>query len=280
MRVIRSAAEMQKTALQARREGKSIGFVPTMGCLHEGHISLIRRARAEADLVVVSIFVNPLQFGPREDLATYPRDFESDLELCRQQMVDIVFAPSEAEMYSSEFSTYVEETVLSRGLCGRFRPGHFRGVTTVVAKLFNLVLPDVAIFGEKDAQQARVIRRITRDLNFPVRILTLPTVREPDGLALSSRNRRLSAEERQRAATIYQALAAARELANAGERNARVLEQEVRSRLEKAGLKVEYVEVVDEASLESVETVNRPVILAVAVKVGTTRLIDNIQLDP
>ncbi|MCX7592141.1 MAG: pantoate--beta-alanine ligase [Kiritimatiellae bacterium] len=280
MQLITSPAEMQTYSRRLRMQGRRIGFVPTMGCLHEGHLSLVRRARTDCEVVVVSIFVNPIQFAPGEDFETYPRDVEADLELCRRENVDIVFLPGVVDMYSPDFSTMVEETSLSAGLCGRSRPGHFRGVATVVAKLFNIVQPDVAFFGEKDAQQARVIRRMVRDLNFSVEIVVLPTIREPDGLAMSSRNRRLSPEERQRASAIYPALLFARDRLKAGVRDASFLRGAVKTRLENAGLEVEYVEIVDDQTLEPLAVVNRPAILAVAVRAGATRLIDNIALVP
>ncbi len=276
MDIIRSVEVMQQAALGLRRTGRRIAFVPTMGCLHEGHLSLVKLARACSDQVVLSIFVNPIQFLPGEDFAAYPRPVEADERLCREAGVDFLFYPDTALMYSPDHSVFVEETCLSRGLCGATRPGHFRGVTTVVAKLFNVVLPDVAVFGQKDAQQLRVIRRMVRDLNMPVSILAGPIVREPDGLALSSRNRYLSPSERQDALCLRRALDTAESLVRAGQRSTVVLRQAMRDVI--AGVpsaQVDYVECVDDETLEPVEWMERPVLAALAVRVGKTRLIDN-----
>jgi len=212
MEVIQKPEEMQKRSLELRSQGKTIGFVPTMGYFHEGHLSLMRRARQECDVVVVSIYVNPLQFGPREDFNRYPRDLQRDLKMAEEVGVDIVFAPKDEDMYPEGYQTFVEVTELTRSLEGFYRPGHFRGVTTVVAKLFNIVLPHKAYFGEKDFQQLRVVQRMVRDLNFPVEIVPCPTVRETDGLAMSSRNTYLNTEERRAATVLYRALKAADEL--------------------------------------------------------------------
>jgi pantoate--beta-alanine ligase len=276
MRTIRSVARMRKLALALTRSGRRIGFVPTMGYLHEGHLSLVRLARARADVAVLSLFVNPTQFGPREDLARYPRDFARDSRLCRQAGVDILFCPEASEMYAPDHSVYVEETVLSRPLCGAARPGHFRGVATVVAKLFNIVRPDVAVFGRKDAQQARVIERLVRDLNFPVRIVVAPTVREPDGLAMSSRNAYLSPEDRADAPRIAESLREAGRLYASGQRSAAVMRRAVRAVLARSPrIRVEYVEIVDYDSFRPIREVRGPALLAVAVRMGATRLIDN-----
>ena len=281
MQIIRTPADMQSAARTLRRGGRRIGFVPTMGYLHEGHVSLVRLARARSDVVVVSIFVNPTQFGPNEDLAKYPRDFERDEALCREAGTDIVFYPEAQDIYLADHSVYVVEESLSRGLCGATRPGHFRGVATVVAKLFNLVLPDVAVFGEKDGQQLRVIRRMVRDLNFPVEIVAGPTVREPDGLAMSSRNKYLSPEERRQALCLRRALDRAGELVRAGERDAEEIEEAMRQVVAEAPLaRVDYVEIVDDATLEPVRVLERPVMAALAVFMGKTRLIDNTVLRP
>ena len=277
MHAITTIPEMRAFTAAARRAGKSIGFVPTMGFLHEGHLSLVGKAKELADLVVVSIFVNPTQFGPNEDFEKYPRDAARDEELCRNAGVDIIFLPGADDMYASDRSVWVEETSLSGDLCGASRPGHFRGVATVVAKLFNVVQPDLAVFGMKDAQQLRVIQRMVRDLDFPVEIVAGPTVREPDGLAMSSRNRYLSDDERATALSICRSLSAAEELYEAGERGARALEQTVSGILDNAaGLDVEYIKVVDFESLQPVETVTRPTLIAIAARVGDTRLIDNV----
>jgi len=263
-----------------RQAGRRIGFVPTMGALHEGHLSLIRAARAETQVVVVSIFVNPTQFGPHEDLDRYPRTLQADLEACRREGVDGVFVPSTAEMYRPDASTEVTETRLAAGLCGVHRPGHFKGVTTVVAKLFNIVQPDVACFGQKDAQQAAVIRRMVRDLDFPVEVLVCPTVREPDGLAMSSRNRLLSAEDRRRAVCLPQALRWAVGQVERGERRVESLVAGARERIAAAGpCEIDYVEIVDAEDLRPVATVSGRCLLAAAVRIGGVRLIDNMPLD-
>jgi len=279
MRIIEKVKEMKLFSEMARREGKSIGFVPTMGYLHEGHLSLVRRARAENDVVVVSIFVNPIQFGPNEDYDRYPRDFERDKMLLEKEGVDCVFYPSVEEMYPQDFSTYVEETVLSKPLCGRSRPGHFRGVCTVVAKLFNIVKPHRAYFGQKDAQQFRVLRRMVRDLNMDVEMIECPIVREPDGLAMSSRNVYLSPEERGQALALYRSLKLAEELFTKGERDALKIKREMEEFLRGFDkVKVDYVEIVDEETLEPVSKIEKKVIVAVAAWVGKARLIDNVIL--
>lgn len=251
-----------------------------MGYLHAGHASLIDIARKRADLVIVSIFVNPTQFGPNEDLDKYPRDFEHDRALCEEHGVDVIFAPEPGAMYAPDASTWVEETVLSKPLCGASRPIHFRGVATVVAKLFNLAQPDLAVFGQKDAQQLLVIRRMVRDLNFPIEIIAAPLVRDADGLALSSRNRYLSAEERQQALVLNRTLRPAKlaiERAGIGA-IADVLEA-VRSTITGAGGRVDYVEALDTASLSAPTAETREILLAMAVYFGTTRLIDNILIE-
>lgn len=281
MRIIRSPREMQEAVLALRREGRRVGLVPTMGYLHEGHLSLVRIARRHADVVVVSIFVNPTQFGPNEDLAKYPRDFDRDERLCGEENVDIVFYPPAAEMYPKDHSTWVVEQKLSSHLCGVSRPGHFRGVCTVVAKLFNLVLPDVAVFGEKDAQQLRIIERMARDLDFPVRIVRGPTVREPDGLAMSSRNAYLSPEERRQALCLRRALDRAESLCRGGERDAAKLKAAMHAVLAESPLaRADYLEIVDDSTLEAVYAVDRPCLVALAVFLGKTRLIDNTGIGP
>ncbi len=267
---------MTAWSVERRRAGLRIGFVPTMGYLHDGHLSLVRLARARSDVVVTSVFVNPTQFGPNEDLSRYPRDFARDEASLREAGVDALYYPSVATMYPEGFSTYVVEEALGRGLCGASRPGHFRGVTTVVAKLFNIVLPDVAVFGEKDAQQLRVIRRMVRDLNFQVEIISGPTGREPDGLAMSSRNALLSPVERAEAVWLSRSLAAAREKFVAGERETAKLKAVVASTLAHAASgSVDYIELVDDETMEPVSVVERPALLAIAMKFTTTRLIDN-----
>jgi pantoate--beta-alanine ligase len=279
MKIIRTAEEMQQRALALKREGRVVGFVPTMGFLHEGHLSLMRIARGVCDVLVVSIFVNPAQFGPQEDLEAYPRDFEHDEALCAKEGADLVFYPEPASMYAADASVWVDEETLSGVLCGASRQGHFRGVCTVVAKLFNLVQPDLAVFGEKDAQQLRIIERMVRDLNFPVRILRGPIVREPDGLAMSSRNKYLSEQERQEALCLRRALDRARELFGAGERQGAVLCEAMRKVVGSVpSATVDYIEIADDQTLAAVERIERDVLAALAVKIGPTRLIDNIVL--
>jgi len=276
----REKAEVRALVEEARGRRASVGLVPTMGYLHEGHLSLVRRARQENDYVVLSIFVNPAQFGPEEDLERYPRDLGRDLELAEQAGVDLVFAPGAEEMYAPDHRTWVEVEELTRGLCGRSRPGHFRGVTTVVTKLFGICRPDRAYFGQKDAQQALVIRRITRDLDLGVEVVVAPIVREADGLALSSRNVYLSEEQRRAAPILQRALCEAEVAARAGERDAEVVREQVRRRIEGApGARVDYVELVSTQTLQSVERIGGEVLLAVAVYFGRTRLIDNVIID-
>ena len=281
MDVLHTISEMRGWSRTAGTGNRSLALVPTMGYLHAGHLALVRMARQSADHVVVSNFVNPLQFGPSEDYARYPRDLDRDNRLCREAGVDAVFVPDAGDMYPAGASVVVEETRVSSGLCGRMRPGHFRGVATVVAKLFNIVQPDLAVFGRKDAQQVRVIQRLGQDLDFPVRILVHPIVREPDGLAMSSRNVYLSPSERSRALCIRRALEAARVLFESGERAAGVLEPCVGEVLAVGRPDVvEYATVVDWDTLEPAGQIMRPCLLAVAVRFGRTRLIDNILLDP
>jgi pantoate--beta-alanine ligase len=264
---------------QARARGRTVGLVPTMGALHAGHVSLIRTARAETDFVVVSIFVNPTQFGPNEDLARYPRPLEADVRVCAAEGASLVFAPEQAVIYPSGFRTYVEVTGLQDVLCGASRPGHFRGVATVVLKLFNIVRPDVAFFGLKDAQQVRVIERMVADLNVPVQIRRCPTVREPDGLALSSRNQYLSVEQRAQAPVLVRTLDEVRQRVEAGERDAGALERLIAQRVAATpGARLDYAAVVDFETLERVGRMSGTVLVALAVFFGTTRLIDNVIL--
>ena len=282
MKIIESVSEMQQTALALRARGRRIGFVPTMGNLHEGHLSLVRLAKKHGDVVVVSIFVNPTQFGPNEDFAAYPRTFEADRALCEAEGVDLVFYPSVPEMYPAGASVSVAENSLSRTLCGAARPGHFDGVCTVVAKLFNVVLPHVAVFGEKDAQQLRVIRRMVRDLRFPVEIVSGPTAREPDGLARSSRNQYLTPEQRPQAVCLRRALDEAERRFAAGERDPAALVAAMRAVLAKSpAAKIDYVEIVDDETLQPLAgPIVRPALAALAVWVGKPRLIDNAVLVP
>lgn len=280
MRVIRSVAEL-RIALKAFREaGKRIGFVPTMGFLHDGHAALIRQSTARCDVTVVSIFVNPTQFGPSEDFSTYPRDPEADQNLCLKMGVTLLFMPETQEMYPSYFGTHIEPGPIAEPLCGAFRPGHFRGVATVVAKLFNIVQPDLAFFGQKDLQQTVVIRRMVKDLNMAVDVVVVPTLREADGLALSSRNVYLGEAERARALAISRGLLAAEAAFKEGERSAEVLLALAKAPLGELD-SVQYCELVDVATLEPAsDPVDRTCAIAVAGYVGTTRLIDNIVLAP
>ena len=276
MRIIESVFEMQQTAAAWRREGKRIALVPTMGFLHEGHLCLARAVRQRADVVVLSVFVNPVQFGPAEDLERYPRDLEHDVELAEGAGVDVVFAPAVGGMYPEGYQTYVEVTSVTRPLCGRNRPVHFRGVTTVVTKLFNIVKPHAAIFGEKDYQQLVTVRRMAGDLNMDIEILGLPTVREPDGLAMSSRNKYLSADQRRRALRLSASLENAQTLLDSGERQSGRVLAEVRATLgESEDMEIDYAELRDPETLEEVFEVQGPVLLALAVRFGATRLIDN-----
>lgn len=277
--LVTDIAPLRDAVAEARRRGRTIGLVPTMGALHRGHLSLIEAARAETGFIVVSIFVNPTQFGPNEDLNRYPRPLERDLELCGAAGVDLVFHPRPEVMYPPDYRTFVEVTGLQDVLCGASRPGHFRGVATVVLKLFNLVQPDRAYFGQKDAQQVRIIQQMVRDLNVPVDVRVCPIVREADGLALSSRNDYLEAEERRRATVLYRALTEARQRIEAGERDAAAVRQAMVEQIASvAGAVLDYAAVVDADTLQApVQIVaERPVLLALAVRFGGTRLIDNL----
>jgi pantoate--beta-alanine ligase len=286
MRIIKSAASMQRTAMAWRRHGTRVGFVPTMGFLHEGHLSLIREARRRVGaegIVVVSIYVNPTQFAPTEDLSRYPRDFARDRRLCRDAGVDAIFFPSDAGMYPGKeeglYSTCVVEDRLSRVMEGASRPEHFRGVTTIVAKLFHLVLPDVAVFGAKDFQQAAIIRRMTRDLNFPVKIIVAPTVRESDGLAMSSRNKYLDAGQREQARVLWQAIGKAKAAVKRRTQTADELKRELTTFIAtRPAARVDYIEFFDAATFAPVHRVTRDAHMALAVFIGKTRLIDNAPL--
>jgi len=280
MRVVRTIADLRALLRPLKAEGKRIGFVPTMGFLHEGHGSLIRQSAARCDATIVSIFVNPTQFSPSEDLANYPRDLERDQNLCLEADASVLFLPEVAEIYPTGFQTHVEPGRLADPLCGRFRPGHFRGVATVVAKLFNMVQPDLAFFGQKDFQQTVVIRRMARDLNLPVDVVVVPTVREADGLALSSRNAYLDDEARRRALFLSQGLLTAKAAFDTGERDAAKLVAIARGPL--TGIdSLQYLELVDTQNLEAIQgQVDRSAALCVAAYVGNTRLIDNVLLVP
>ncbi|WP_243317498.1 pantoate--beta-alanine ligase [Geothrix paludis] len=280
MRVVRSIADLRALLRPLRDEGKRIGFVPTMGFLHEGHGALIRQSAARCDATVVSIFVNPTQFGPGEDLASYPRDLERDQNLCLETGATVLFMPEVAEIYPTGFQTHVEPGHLADTLCGRYRPGHFRGVATVVAKLFNIVQPDLAFFGQKDFQQTAVIRRMARDLNLTVDVVVVPTVREADGLALSSRNTYLDEDGRKRALTLSQGLLAAKAAFDEGEREPAKLLGTARALMTGAD-SIQYLELVDAQTLEPLQApVDRSAALCVAAYLGSTRLIDNVLLTP
>lgn len=270
---------MRARCVALQREGKTIGLVPTMGALHEGHLSLVRAARARCAIVTVSIFVNPTQFGPNEDLAKYPRTFERDCKLLEAEKVDLVFAPTVEEMYPKGATTWVTVEGLSGKLCGRSRPGHFRGVTTVVAKLFHIIGPDYAYFGQKDAAQATILRRMVRDLDFPVEIMVCPIVRESDGLAMSSRNAYLDPAQRKSATVLYRALMRIQTLADKGERSAARLVEAGKDVLgEQPNVRLDYLEIVDPETLDPVSDISRGALVAVAAFVGSTRLIDNLVL--
>ena len=281
MQIIEHIQEMQRWSEIQRRQGKRIVFVPTMGFLHEGHLSLVRDGKMRGDRLVVSIFVNPAQFSPNEDFAAYPRDFERDRGLLEKEHVDVLFHPSRREIYPEDYQSHVSVDDLSVLLCGAHRPGHFRGVATVVAKLFNIVRPHVAIFGEKDYQQLQLIRRLVRDLNYDIEIVGHPIVREADGLAMSSRNFYLRPQERQAALCLSRSLRRAACMVQRGETRGRVITDVVRAGIEKEPLaRVEYVTLCDSATLKPVEQIQESALLALAVRIGKTRLIDNQILKP
>ncbi|MFP4057609.1 MAG: pantoate--beta-alanine ligase [Candidatus Brocadiia bacterium] len=282
MEILRTVARARDFAQAARQGGATLGLVPTMGALHEGHLSLVRRARQECQAVVASVFVNPTQFGPGEDLESYPRDLDRDAELAAEAGVDALFAPSAEEMYPPGFATYVvPQGPVAERLEGACRPGHFRGVLTVCCKLFAIVAPHRAYFGRKDYQQALLVRRMVRDLDLPLAIVLCPIVREPDGLALSSRNRYLDAAQRRQAASLCRGLRAAQDQLRAGETRAQALAQLVRRTIEDAGpCTIDYVALADPETLEPLELVDRPAVALVAVRIGETRLIDNLPLTP
>lgn len=281
MQVLHTVKEMQSWAGEKRHQGFTIGLVPTMGFLHEGHLSLVRTAKSRCQQVVVSIFVNPMQFGPKEDLATYPRDLERDCRLLEAEGVDVVFNPSPEEMYPEGFAAAVEITgEMTEKLCGRSRPGHFRGVTTVVSKLFNICQPDEAFFGQKDAQQLLIIEKMVRDLNFPLTIVRVPIKREADGLAMSSRNVYLSPDERQAALVLSQSLQRAEAMIKAGERNPEVIRAEMEAIVtSRPEAHIDYIEIVSAKDLSAVKSLQGPVLIALAVGIGKTRLIDNLIME-
>ena len=281
MKLVNTISEVREATAAARRDGKTVGLVPTMGALHEGHMALVRRARDECGFVGVSIFVNPTQFGPSEDFARYPRTLEADSRMCREAGVDLVFAPDAEEMYPAGFAAWVEIGGVTEMLEGEFRPGHFRGVATVCLKLFNIFRPDCAYFGQKDYQQLLVIRKMVRDFDLPLQIVPVDIVREPDGLALSSRNRYLNAEERRAALVLSKSLAEANSAFDSGERSAAAIQCLVRAVLDSEPLaETDYAVVVDAETLLAVERIEKPAVVLLAVRVGTTRLIDNAVLIP
>ena len=276
MKIVETIKDVREQVKEWKKQGLSVGLVPTMGYLHEGHKSLIDRAVAENDKVVVSVFVNPMQFGPTEDLESYPRDMERDVALCENAGAALVFHPEPSEMYEDDFSSFVDMNTLTGGLCGKTRPIHFRGVCTVVAKLFNIVTPDRAYFGQKDAQQLAVIRHMVSDLSFGIEIVGCPIIREKDGLAKSSRNTYLSAEERNAALILSQSLKEGKALVEAGEKDAAKIKKVITDKINTEPLaKIDYVEVVDWKTLEPVSTIDAPILTAIAVYIGKTRLIDN-----
>ncbi len=279
MQICKTIDDMRCASRAARLTGRSLGFVPTMGALHEGHLSLVRAAKARCDVVAASIFVNPLQFGANEDLAKYPRTFERDVTMLEEEAVDILFAPAVGEMYPAGAVTYVTVEGLSEKLCGRSRPGHFRGVTTVVAKLFHIVEPDFAFFGQKDAAQSTIIRRMVQDLNIPIEIVVCPIVREPDGLAMSSRNAYLGPQERKSALVLNRALTRVKSRFDQGERNAAILIEVGKQTVQQeSGARLDYFEIVDPFTLDPVQQLSTGGLVAIAAFLGKTRLIDNILL--
>jgi len=279
MEIARTIEEVKQKVRDWKKSGLKVGFVPTMGYLHEGHLSLVREARKRTDRVVVSIFVNPTQFGPNEDYQVYPRDFDRDRELLSKEAVDLIFYPSVEVMYPEGYKTYVEVKDLQDRLCGRSRPGHFRGVCTVVLKLFNIVQPEEAFFGWKDAQQVIILQKMVEDLNLPVKIVPLPLVRDDDGLALSSRNTYLSPEERKAALVLSRSLDLAAELIKSGEKRAEVIKNRMLELIQQEPrARVDYVEIVDLRTLEPLEQVQDNTLIALAVFIGRTRLIDNLRI--
>lgn len=278
MKVIRNISSAVKEIERLKKGGCTIGFVPTMGYLHEGHISLLRRARRENDILAMSIFVNPIQFGPGEDFKEYPRDFQRDRDIALREKVDIIFYPDIKEMFPPGFNTYINVEEVTKGLCGAKRPGHFRGVATVVAKLFNIIRPDTAYFGQKDAQQAVVIKKMVKDLNIPVKIKVLPIVREKDGLAISSRNSYLNKREREASRVLFLSLQEARGMVKKGIMDVDILKKKMAQIIRKEKLAhIDYIEIVDKESLEKIKSIKRGrTLIALAVYIGKTRLIDNI----
>ena len=280
MKAYKSISSLIKKVREVKKQGYKIGLVPTMGFLHEGHMSLIREARKDTDYVIVSIFVNPAQFGPKEDFKRYPRAIKRDIMLCEKEGADIIFTPEAKEMYPKGYATYVNVEKITDKLCGASRPGHFQGVSTVVAKLFNITMPDIAYFGQKDAQQAIVIKRMAGDLNMSVEIKVMPIVREKDGLAMSSRNVYLNEKERCQAQSIYKSLKSAKELFNDGERDSKKIINKIKQIINnQPDAKIDYAAIVDAKDIREIKKISGKALAAVAVKVGKTRLIDNIVLN-
>lgn len=281
MIIARTIAETRRRVAEARAAGKTIGLIPTMGALHQGHLSLVRCCGQQCDYTVVSIFVNPTQFAPNEDLDGYPRTFEADCRACEDLQVDLIFAPTTSQMYPDDNLTWIDVDKITAGLCGASRPTFFRGVCTVVAKLFNIITPDIAYFGQKDAQQLAVINRMAADLNLPVEIRSCPTVREPDGLAMSSRNRYLSSDQRKEALCLWEALKRAAELIAAGQTDSQTIIEAMSRIIEaKPQARIDYISIVDRDLLQPLACVDQPVLIALAVHLGSARLIDNILVDP
>ncbi len=280
MEIAKTIESVRNLVKAARSQGKKIGLVPTMGALHIGHISLIEAAVKRCEFVVVSIFVNPTQFGPGEDFEKYPRPLDADLEICKKAGIDVVFAPAQEQMYGAENLTWINVEKLTEQLCGQSRPIHFRGVTTVCAKLFDIVEPDIAFFGQKDGQQAIVIKRMVADLNMPLEIAICPTIRQPDGLAVSSRNKYLTKQQKKDATLIYKSLQKCRQMIDAGVTDSETIIAEMRKILSRApSIKIEYISIVDAETLQTTDLIARQVLAAVAVRIGSARLIDNILVD-
>jgi pantoate--beta-alanine ligase len=280
MKVIKSVSEIHEFASKLKNENKKIAFVPTMGFLHDGHLSLVREAKKHGDILILSIFVNPKQFGENEDLDKYPRDLERDLSLCEKEGVDIVFTPTKNDFYDENFQTNISVQKITQTLCGLSRPTHFDGVTTVVLKLFNVVRADVAIFGQKDFQQYLVIKQMVDDLFHPTRIIIAPIVREKDGLAMSSRNKYLSDEERENARVLSKSLQNAKKLIESGEKNSEKIISEIKEQINSVPSKIDYIEIKDQSTLENIQKIKNPIVIALAVFIGNTRLIDNILIEP
>jgi pantoate--beta-alanine ligase len=280
VKIIKDPKEMHQFAFKAKARGKTIALVPTMGYLHEGHLSLIGAARAKADILVVSIFINPTQFSPSDDLASYPRDLKHDLKQLKNFEVDILFTPTTEQIYNPDHKTFIDVTGLAKRLCGVSRPSHFRGVATIVAKLFNLVLPDFAFFGEKDYQQQLIIKAMARDLNFPIEVISLPIVREYDGLAMSSRNKYLAAKEREQATILYKALCVAKEEIEKGEQNVHKVLFKMRSLIgTNPSIRLDYAAIVNPETLEEAKNLKGRVLVAIAAHLGKARLIDNLIIE-